>query len=359
MKRTNRQMDQGMPTIVFLGDSVTEGVIGASFVDRVRAALDGEARVINSGINGDTVVNMRWRVGRDVAAHHPDMVVVMSGLNDIATAYALPLQRIYYRLLKGTMVNLTPRRFAAHYRALLSALRSQTQAQIVLATPTILTEDPSAPVQALVETYANVVRGLAHQERLPLIDMRAAFLDAVRADPRPGPTYELMVAVRDMWAIRRGQVTYRDLTERRGFRLLCDGAHLAEAGADLAAATALPRIREIIGAGRRPTPTDLPVSRLAGRSRIPTDLDPYDPGLHQPTDRDDTAGEGDKYGARDREGAHQQPAGWEPLKPAARIDEQHAERGQHRRKPRAKRHDQQHPESDSPERDRTKQHHER
>jgi lysophospholipase L1-like esterase len=268
MTQTDHSMMQKTPTIVFLGDSVTEGVIGASFVDRVRTALDGEARVINSGINGDTVVNMRWRVGRDVAAHRPDLVVVMSGLNDIATAYARPLQRIYYRLLKGNMVNLTPRRFAAHYRALLGAIRSQTQAQIVLATPTILTEDPDAPVQALVETYANVVRGLAHQQQLPLIDMRAAFLHAVRADPRPGPTYELMVAVRDMWAIRRGQVTYPELTARRGFRLLCDGAHLAEAGADLAAATAIPRIREIVGDGLRPAATrPTPTSRYqVGRS---------------------------------------------------------------------------------------------
>jgi acyl-CoA thioesterase I len=237
-------------TVVFLGDSITEGVIGASFVARVGEALRDEARVINAGINGDTVLNMRWRVGRDVAAHRPDLVVVMSGLNDIASAYALPLHRFYYRLFKGIMLDVTPRRFALRYRELLAEIRRQTRAQIVLCTPTTLTEELDAPVQALVETYANIVRGLAHQERLPLIDMRAAFLEAVRADPRPGPDYLLPLVVRDMWAIRRGRATYPELTERRGFRLLCDGAHLAEAGADLAAETALPLIRALLAERR-------------------------------------------------------------------------------------------------------------
>jgi lysophospholipase L1-like esterase len=237
---------QDRPTIVFLGDSLTEGVIGASFVERLRVALNNDARIINAGINGDTVLNVRWRVARDVATHNPDIVVVMVGLNDLGTAYAVPVHRAYYRIAKGNLLTLTPRRFAAAYRALLSELRTQTRAQVLLCTPTTLTEQPDAPVQPIVDAYAAIVRAIAHQEGLPLVDLRATFAQEIANDPRPGPAYHISIAVRDMIATRLGRTTYAELTAKRGYRLLCDGVHLAEAGADLAASTILPQLRALI-----------------------------------------------------------------------------------------------------------------
>ncbi len=251
----NQSVDQqDLPTIVFLGDSLTEGVIGASFVERIRVALHNQARIINAGINGDTVLNLRWRVARDVAPHNPDIVVIMTGLNDLGTVYAVPLHRAYYRIAKGNLLDLTPRRYASAYRALLAELRRQTQAQIVLCTPTALTEQPDAPVQPIIDAYAAIVRALAHQECLPLVDLRAIFAHEIARDPRPGPPYHISVAVRDMIAIRLGRITYADLTAQRGYRLLCDGAHLAEAGADLAAASVLPQLQALIASQCQPAP---------------------------------------------------------------------------------------------------------
>jgi hypothetical protein len=144
-------------------------------------------------------------------------------------------QRLYYRLIKGNLVDLTPRRFAAGYRALLHEIRKHTRAQIVLCTPTTLTEEPDAPVQALVDAYAVIVRSLATQQRLDLIDVRAAFVAAIAADPRPGVPYDLALVIRDMLATRWSGTTYEYLAQQRGYRLTCDGVHMAEAGADLVA----------------------------------------------------------------------------------------------------------------------------
>jgi lysophospholipase L1-like esterase len=234
------------PTIVFFGDSLTEGRIGASYVERVQAGLAGQAHVINAGINGDTVLNLRRRIARDVAAHDPDLVVVLVGLNDLGTVYARHVQRVYYHLAKRNPLPLTPQRFGQGYRALVAELRVQTRARLVLCTPTTLGEHPGAPIQSLVEAYVAVVRTVAHQEGLALIDLRAAFVEALALDPRPGQPYHLLVAVRDMLAVRSGRTTYADLTARRGYRLLCDGVHLAEAGADLAAQVLLPEVRALL-----------------------------------------------------------------------------------------------------------------
>ncbi|GAB4118392.1 MAG: hypothetical protein Fur005_29560 [Roseiflexaceae bacterium] len=240
------------PTIVFLGDSITEGKIGASYVERIRSHLQPDVRVINAGINGDTTVNMWRRIDRDVLPHQPSMVVVMAGLNDLGTAYALQAQRHYYRWIKQNWLELSPQRFAASYRRLIDTLRQQTNAQIVLATPTSLTEQPDRPVQALIDAYSAVVWAVAAHAQLPVIDVRSAFLRAIAEDPRPGPDYRIEIAVQDMITVGLKRASYRELTNQRGYRLLCDGAHLADAGADLVATTMLPTLRQLLAPALAP-----------------------------------------------------------------------------------------------------------
>lgn len=232
-------------TIVCFGDSLTEASIGSSYVDLLRARLDG-ARVVNAGVNGDTTLNLLRRLERDVVPHRPDVVVLLVGLNDMGTAYGEPAIRRYYRGLKGVWVELTPPRFARAYRRLIADLRARTGARLLLCTPTTLGEDPDDPYQHLVDAYANVVRALAHEERLALVDLRAAFLMAMRADPRPGPPYHIWTPLIDWSAIALLRTSHEALGVRRGFRLLCDGVHLAGAGAALVAEMLLPALREAV-----------------------------------------------------------------------------------------------------------------
>lgn len=242
---TGQTVDQTVRTVVCFGDSITEGVIGASYVDMLRRRLGAGVRVVNAGINGDTVLNLLRRLDRDVAPHRPDLVVVLVGLNDLGTAYGEPVQRTYYRLVKRVPLRLTPSRFAATYRQLIAALRQRTGAPIVLCTLTALSEMPDSPVQQYVDAYSIVVRALAAQEELPLVDLRSAFRTEIAADPRPGPPYRIWQALLDMLAVRGG-ASYATLTERRRYRLLCDGVHLAGAGAAVVAETLLPEVQRIL-----------------------------------------------------------------------------------------------------------------
>ena len=220
-------------------------MIGASYVDLLRERLPARVRVINAGINGDTTVNLLRRVGRDVVPYRPDLIVILVGLNDLATAYGHPSSRPYYWLVKQIHKKLSPPIFARVYRQLIAALRERTGAQLALCTLTTLSERPDDPSHVQVDAYSTVIRALAEQEQLPLIDLRAAFCAALAAEPRAGPPYRIWVPIIDGAAISlRGQ-TYSTIAERRGYRLLCDGAHLAEAGAQLVAETMLPCIQSI------------------------------------------------------------------------------------------------------------------
>lgn len=235
-----------MKTIVFFGDSLTEGRIGASYIERIQRTLGPDVRLINAGINGDTTYHLLRRLQADVVAHDPDIVVVQVGLNDMGTANPTLSQRFYYRFVKGVPWRMLPHHYAHGLRLLLHKLHQQTRAQLLLCTFTTLSEDPDDYVQHYVDAYNIALRAVALEEHVPIIDLRSAFLDAMRTDPRPGIPYTVLMALQDMAAVRWRGVTYTQLTEQRGFRLLCDGVHMAEAGADLMAETILPQLYAIL-----------------------------------------------------------------------------------------------------------------
>lgn len=71
--------------IVALGDSITWGWPQgpeASWVARVAAALG--VQIANAGISGDTLAGMRARLPA-ILAHRPKAVIVVGGVNDVAT----------------------------------------------------------------------------------------------------------------------------------------------------------------------------------------------------------------------------------------------------------------------------------
>jgi acyl-CoA thioesterase-1 len=233
-------------TLICFGDSLTEGAIGASYVDILRERLPAAIRVINAGINGDTTINLLRRFKRDVVPYRPDLVVVLVGLNDLTTAYGWPSNRAYYRLIKRISIALTPTLFARAYQRLIAELRQHTTAQLALCTLTTVGEQPEDPFQMYVDAYSTVVRALAEREQLPLIDLRQAFRAALLEDPRDGPPYHIWTPVLDAAAIKLCGRTYAELGARRGYHLLCDGAHLAEAGATLVAETMLPFLEQAL-----------------------------------------------------------------------------------------------------------------
>jgi lysophospholipase L1-like esterase len=202
--------------------------------------------MINAGINGDTTINLLRRFERDVVPYRPDLVVILVGLNDLTTAYGWPSNHAYYRFIKRVPIALTPALFARAYQRLIVELRQHTNAQLALCTLTTVGERMDTPFQAYIDAYSTIVRALAEREQLPLIDLRRAFRAALLEDPRDGPPYHIWTPLLDGVAIGLRGRTYAELGAQRGYRLLCDGAHLAEAGAALVAETMLPYIQMLL-----------------------------------------------------------------------------------------------------------------
>jgi len=172
-------------TIVAFGDSITYAVghAGVNEAETYRHLLQTElseaasmaVKVINAGLNSDTTKGALARLEQDVLRHKPDYVTIMFGVNDAG----------YYRP-NGPVAG-TPRTTKDDFRKNLRLIVERISAmgaQPILATPVPMSKyywlaDLPAyrehGLNYLVDEYANVIRELAEEVNVPLIDPHRAF----------------------------------------------------------------------------------------------------------------------------------------------------------------------------------------
>lgn len=76
-----RPIETEASPIVLIGDSITESWEDYGLLGDHLPLAGGEA--IDAGVTGNTTAQMRARFPNDVLAHHPSVVVILGGTNDI------------------------------------------------------------------------------------------------------------------------------------------------------------------------------------------------------------------------------------------------------------------------------------
>lgn len=243
--------------VVFLGDSLTEGVEGAPYlrVLAARAAADARLRgveLINAGVGGDTARNMLARVERDVVARRPDAVLVLAGSNDCQTLVVrrrVPMPRTlrtayYFLRYKGVLRAVSPDRYAAALRAIVAAIGAHTGAHIVLCTPPTIGEDPRSREWRTLDRYAAAARKVAAECGTDLLDLRAAFVRALEGLPA-APATGLKGFVNERRVREVSAQGIEAQARARGLRLTYDSLHLTARGAELVADVMWPWLVEV------------------------------------------------------------------------------------------------------------------
>ncbi len=162
--------------IVFLGDSITQGGAGPNgYITMLRKMITDKhpelgIECIGAGISGNKVPDLQKRVERDVIAKKPTIVVIYIGINDVWHGEKDPA--------RGT----DPQRFAAGLKEVIGKLTA-SGARVVLCTPTLIGEKKNGAnsLDAKLDQYSDISRGLAKELGLPLCDLRKAFVDYVAA----------------------------------------------------------------------------------------------------------------------------------------------------------------------------------
>ena len=159
--------------LVMIGDSITDcgrlstpDGLGDGYVRLVAAALyDQNIQVINTGISGNTVRDLKQRWQRDVLDLNPDWLSIMIGINDV------------WRQIDNWG---TPEDWVLldEYEETLDALIAQVLPSLqglILMTPYFLELDKTDEMRAKMDVYGEVVRKIAKKYDVIFVDIQAAF----------------------------------------------------------------------------------------------------------------------------------------------------------------------------------------
>ena len=170
-------------TYLFIGDSITdcgrsedpEG-LGHGYVRLIRDYLAAKdpakcPRVINTGVSGNKVTDLRDRWKRDVLDHRPDVVSINIGINDV-----------WHGLNPDWAPGVPIEQFVDIYHVILRQLHAvMPGAKIVLCQPSVI--EPPAPAvgNAALQPYVRAVGELRREfAATTVVPLHAAFVNANR-----------------------------------------------------------------------------------------------------------------------------------------------------------------------------------
>ena len=173
--------------LLFIGDSITdcerarpvgEGLFGANgkgYVALVDALLQSfypelGIRIVNMGIGGNTVRDLKARWQSDVVNQKPDWLSVMIGINDVWRQYDTPF------IVDGHV-------YLDEYEATLRELIAATKPMVeglVLMTPFYIESNAQDAMRRTMDEYGAVVKRIAGEHGLLCVDTQAAFNEVLR-----------------------------------------------------------------------------------------------------------------------------------------------------------------------------------
>ncbi len=166
--------------VLIIGDSITDACrerpvglgegLGLGYVKYINAIIQTEypelgITIMNTGIGGDTIRNLKARWQTDVIDLAPDYLAIHIGVNDVWRSFDSPDH-------PELAVELDE--YIATYNELLDQTKPKVKA-IILMTPFLSETDKSEPMFAKLLGYIQAVKDIAEKHGLTCVDMQAEF----------------------------------------------------------------------------------------------------------------------------------------------------------------------------------------
>ena len=223
---------EGGSVLLCLGDSITHGRLGASWVASLRASLAPTGRLVaNGGINGQQVWNIARRLDEALACT-PDIAVLLIGSNDVMAAQRSDRAALY---VKQNKLPRTPDLdwSIAELGALVPRLAAAVP-HVALCTIPPLGDDGEHEIAALVARYNAVVRELAAEHGCALLDVHEALLPLLDPAERPyvgAPRAVVGLITRTSASHYLLGRSWDAIARSMGFGVTVDGIHLTDTAA--------------------------------------------------------------------------------------------------------------------------------
>lgn len=153
-----------------VGQGLTETSMGNGYVSLVAAFFAAVSpahgvRVINMGISGNTVRDLKARWQTDVEALHPDWLSILIGINDVWRQFDSPNEPARH---------VQPEEFERTLEDLVRTTAPSVRG-LVLMTPYMIEPDRNDPMRTMMDSYGKIVRRIALDHGALLVDIQAEF----------------------------------------------------------------------------------------------------------------------------------------------------------------------------------------
>jgi len=159
--------------ILFFGDSLTQyGKLPEGYISLLTEYLKSnnlsdQIELVGAGVGGDKVYDLYLRLESDVLNQHPNIVVILIGINDIWH--------------KSSGIGTDSIKFKRFYEAIIDKIQTYN-IELFLATPTLIGElkNLQNTQDFDLEMYAQIIRDLATTKNCKLIDLRKIFINYIQ-----------------------------------------------------------------------------------------------------------------------------------------------------------------------------------
>ena len=172
--------------IVFQGDSITDAGrdkrnyhdVGPGYPKYASAQMrenhpDIAFEFINFGISGNRTRQLFDRLYADALAFDPDVISILIGINDI-----------WHRYGAGKIAT-TDAQIELNYRSILSRIRRESRAKIVMLAPFLLDAEVKPGMREDLQRLLPVIRSLADEFADVFIPLDEHFARALKTQPEP------------------------------------------------------------------------------------------------------------------------------------------------------------------------------
>ena len=221
--------------IACIGDSLTHGNIGQSWVDYLRKEFPNDV-FLNEGINGNTAWQVIQRLD-PILKCKPDLVILMIGTNDALGSFDINSGLRYKKNNELPQVP-TLKKYKEHLNELIEKIGLQSKIAICTLPP--IGENVNSKVNKHVSLFNDFIKLIADQKNLSLLPVSDALWSEINSRTYPlkldyNPKARLIMrrifgGIFHHYLFKK---SWNDISRAKGQWILFDQIHLNERGAEI------------------------------------------------------------------------------------------------------------------------------
>ncbi len=224
--------------VAFYGDSLTAGIPGASYVEKIRQQVPLHT-IYNYGKINDTALSLYHRIRTQHLDQTVDIAFIFVGVNDLLVEQSQVFSRIRRYWARNDD------EFRQHYLLLLEMVGTFAR-RVICVSPLFIGESFNSYAQQRLGHRAAIIEALTRiQPQTEYLDIRSTFIEVIRHKTLVADFKRNML--KSLWdaLMYRSDTAILQISDERGLHYTIDGVHLNMAGAEIVAVACLGVLYEI------------------------------------------------------------------------------------------------------------------